>query len=189
MPYGNGLRQLLGHPDAVQDADMEVDCQLVTHGIDPEAYWAPIRAGGDPPTHIGALVEEAEGIRHLLLQLDSDGEKVATRHIFVCRVAYMLYPTPEPQSDLSARRAPSEPPPPGGGAAFLLPAPAVPDRTVLSLSDILGSSRYPGPRPLGAYRATQPPPEPATCLTATVVRFQKLISAISMIKAASAGSS
>jgi hypothetical protein len=37
MPYGNGLHQLLGHPDAVQDADMEVECQLVTHGIDAEA--------------------------------------------------------------------------------------------------------------------------------------------------------
>jgi hypothetical protein len=36
MPYGNGLHQLLGHPDAVQDADMEIEYQLVTHGIDPE---------------------------------------------------------------------------------------------------------------------------------------------------------
>ena len=42
MPFGNGLHQLLGHPDAVQDADMEVECELVSHGIDPEAYWGPI---------------------------------------------------------------------------------------------------------------------------------------------------
>ena len=94
MPYGNGLHQLLGHPEAVQDADMEVECQLVTHGIDPDAYWAPIRAGGDPPTHIGALVEEAEGIRHLLLQLDSDGEKSShTAHLCMpCGVYALPHP-------------------------------------------------------------------------------------------------
>ena len=47
----------------------------------------------------------------------------------------------------------------------------------------------PGPLPIGPYCAAQPGPEPATCLTAMVVRFQKLIMAISMIKAASVGSS
>ncbi len=47
----------------------------------------------------------------------------------------------------------------------------------------------PGPLPIGPYCAPQPEPEPATCLTAMVVRFQKLIKAISMIKAASVGSS
>ena len=47
----------------------------------------------------------------------------------------------------------------------------------------------PGRLPIGPFCAAQPEPEPATCLTATVVRFQKLIRAISMIKAASVGSS
>ena len=72
MAHGNGLHQLLGHPDAVQDADMEVECQLVTHGIDLEAYWAPIRAGSDPPPRIAELVEGAKDAWRLLLQLDSD---------------------------------------------------------------------------------------------------------------------
>lgn len=66
------LHQLLGHPDAVQDADMEVQCQLVSRGIPLEAYWDPIRAGNDPPPHLAALAEGAKGAWRLLLQLDSD---------------------------------------------------------------------------------------------------------------------
>jgi uncharacterized protein YwqG len=74
MLYGNGPNQLLGHPDAVQKADMEVRCALVTCGIDPEAYWGPIRAGGEPPPRIAELVDGTKGAWRLLLQLDSDEE-------------------------------------------------------------------------------------------------------------------
>ncbi len=70
----NPFHQLLGHPDAVQDADMEVQCQLVSHGIHLEAYWDPIRAGSDPPTHIAALAHRAKDTWRLLLQLDSNSE-------------------------------------------------------------------------------------------------------------------
>jgi hypothetical protein len=47
----------------------------------------------------------------------------------------------------------------------------------------------PGPLPIGSYCAAQPGYEPAGCLTVTVRRFQKLIRAISMIKAERVGSS
>ncbi len=65
---------LLGYPDAVQDARMEVECELLSHGIDPEVYWGPIRAGGDPSARIAALAEGAKGAWRLLLQLDADSE-------------------------------------------------------------------------------------------------------------------
>jgi uncharacterized protein YwqG len=71
MLFGTGL---LGYPDAVQDARMEVECQLCSHGIDPEAYWGPIRAGGHPSRRIATLAEGAKGAWRLLLQLDADSE-------------------------------------------------------------------------------------------------------------------
>jgi uncharacterized protein YwqG len=71
MLFGTGL---LGYPDAVQDARMEVECELCSHGIDPEAYWGPIRAGGNPSRRIAALAEGAKGAWRLLLQLDEDSE-------------------------------------------------------------------------------------------------------------------
>ena len=74
MLYANGPNQLLGHPDPVQKADMEVRCALVSRGIDPQAYWGPIRAGCDPPPRIAELVDGTEDAWRLLLQLDSDEE-------------------------------------------------------------------------------------------------------------------
>jgi uncharacterized protein YwqG len=71
MLFGSGL---LGYPDAVQDARMEVECELLSRGIDPEAYWGPIRAGSDPSRRIAALAEGAKGAWRLLLQLDADSE-------------------------------------------------------------------------------------------------------------------
>jgi len=71
MLFASGF---LGHPDAVQDARMEVECELCSRGIDPEAYWGSIRAGGDPSRRIAALAEGAKGAWRLLLQLDADYE-------------------------------------------------------------------------------------------------------------------
>jgi uncharacterized protein YwqG len=71
MHFGSGL---LGYPDAVQDARMEVECELLSHGIDPEVYWGAMRAGGVPPTRIAALAERVKGAWRLLLQLDTDSE-------------------------------------------------------------------------------------------------------------------
>lgn len=70
----NPFHQLLGHPHAVQNANMEVECQLVSHGIPLEAYWELIRVGSDLPTHIAALAESAKDSWRLLLQLDSNSE-------------------------------------------------------------------------------------------------------------------
>ena len=58
----------------MQKADMEVRCALVSRGIDPEAYWGPIRAGCDPPPRIAELVDGAKGAWRLLLQPGSDEE-------------------------------------------------------------------------------------------------------------------
>jgi uncharacterized protein YwqG len=71
MLFGSGL---LGYPDAVQDARMEVECELLSRGIDPEDYWSPIRGGGEASSHIATLAEEAKGAWRLLLQLDADSE-------------------------------------------------------------------------------------------------------------------
>ena len=70
----NPFHQLLGYPDALQDANMEVRCQLASHGIHEEADREPIRVGSDPPTRIAALAESAKGSWRLLLQLDSNSE-------------------------------------------------------------------------------------------------------------------
>jgi uncharacterized protein YwqG len=65
MNHGNAVRhRLLGYPDQIQ-GDMQLECQLVSHGLycgDPSGYQDPRRA---------ALEDGAEDWQ-LLLQIDSD---------------------------------------------------------------------------------------------------------------------
>ncbi len=65
-PFGKNPRhQLLGYSDAIQDSDMDLQCQLVTNGLycgDPTGYNDPRRAE----------LERGRSDWILLLQLDSD---------------------------------------------------------------------------------------------------------------------